>query len=687
MSDAPERTTVWDRLAELVVRRPGRLLAVSLAGLLVPVLALPFLATSFDTLAALPQDADSVEGLEALSQHLPPGETSPLVLVVDHDASVYEPAAFRALGDLSRNVRRLPGVASVRSAAMPTDGRRPDVEGDVAQRAEELSGRLAEAADAAERLAAGVARVGDGLARIEAELPEPGAVPTGASQELEDAVAGADRLLAGLEEARTGVSRMRDGVGRLRGGLDRLDSGLAEARDGATRLRRDVAEPTAAALEEAMAEMRGFTVGRADPRYRDAVEALGEAFGRVTGRYPEGHPRAGEPIRPGYDGLASALGQLADGLGEAGAGTDRLSDGLDRLDGGLAELDAGLAEAAERVGELRDGLAGGEDGAGQIDELVEGLSELSAAIGRLRGGVAERLEPGARQLAAGLAEGVAGVERSGLADVAAVPEEGPFVLTAALLDAAPELREGLGFFVSGDEHRTRVLVGLEAPPYSNDSIATARRIEEVARLSVLDSPLARAELLPTGPAAFLGEVEDAHARDFPIIVVSVVLGVFVVLVALLRSLVAPVVIVASVLLSYAAALGVTTIVFQGLLSWPGLQWWVPSLLFVLLIALGVDYSIFLMGRVREEAQRRRTTEAVGEGVRHTGRIVTSAGVILAGTFAVLLFAPLRSQAQLGLAASVGIILDTFVVRALLVPSAAVLLGRWNWWPSARARSD
>ncbi len=141
------------------------------------------------------------------------------------------------------------------------------------------------------------------------------------------------------------------------------------------------------------------------------------------------------------------------------------------------------------------------------------------------------------------------------------------------------------------------------------------------------------------------------------------------------------------LLSYGAALGVTTIIVQGILGEPGLQWYIPPLLFVLLVALGVDYSIFLMGRVREEATHRATRDAVAEAVRHTGRIITSAGVILAGTFAVLLFAPLRSLVQLGLAAAVGILLDTFVVRALLVPALAVLLGRWNWWPSARAAAD
>lgn len=687
MSPVPRRRTVWDSLAELVLRRPGRVLALSLAGLAVPVVALPFMATTFDTLAALPRDAESVRGLNALSEHIPPGETSPLILVFDHDGSVYDPAAFRALGDLSRNLRRLPEVASVRSAAMPTDGQRPDLAQDVTTNAGQLSERLAEAAGAARQLADGIGRVDEGLTRVETALPEPDEVPTTDAGELDEARAGLARLLAGLEEARTGVGRMRDGVGRLRGGVGALRGGLDEARRGATRLRTEVAEPAASSLETAMDELGGFTVGRADPAYRDAVEAVGEAYARITGRYPAGHPRAGQRIRPDYDGLAAALDELGAGLAEAGAGTAQLDDGLVRLDGGLAELDGGLGEAVDRVrrfrGELDDAAAQAE----RAPEVRQGLEELSGGISRLRRGVAERLRPGAEELAAGLAEGAAEVERAGLEDLTTDGDEAPFVLTSGLLEQAPQLREELGFFVTDDERRTRVLVGLEAPPYSNEAIAAARRIDDVARLSVLDSPLAGADLRATGPAAFLVEVEDAHARDLPIIMVAVSLGVFGVLVALLRSLVAPVYILASVLLSYGAALGVSTVVFQGVLERPGLQWWVPSLLFVLLMALGVDYSIFLMGRVREEARWRTTRAAVAEGVRHTGRIVTSAGVILAATFAVLLFAPLRSQAELGLAASVGILLDTLVVRAMVIPSLGVLLGRWTWWPSARAGTD
>ncbi|MDX1621794.1 MAG: MMPL family transporter, partial [Nitriliruptorales bacterium] len=193
-----------------------------------------------------------------------------------------------------------------------------------------------------------------------------------------------------------------------------------------------------------------------------------------------------------------------------------------------------------------------------------------------------------------------------------------------------------------------------------------------------------AEVFATGTTAFFNGLDAAADRDFGVLLLGVLLGVFIVLVLLLRSLVAPIYMVATVLLSFGTALGVTTLLFQGILGEQGLAWWIPAFLFVLLVALGADYNIYLMSRVREEARDRSTVAAVREATRLTGGVITSAGLILAGTFAAMMSADMNSLVQMGFATTVGILLDTFVVRTFLVPSIATLLGRRNWWPSSRA---
>ena len=156
---------------------------------------------------------------------------------------------------------------------------------------------------------------------------------------------------------------------------------------------------------------------------------------------------------------------------------------------------------------------------------------------------------------------------------------------------------------------------------------------------------------------------------------------------MLRSLVAPWYLALTVGLSYLASLGFAMIVFVHLAGNDGLIFVLPLLLFVFSMALGEDYNILVMSRIREEAHHARSlSEALTRAIGVTGGTVTSAGVILAGTFVVLGLAGGRGDAQqLGFSIAFGVVLDTFFVRTLLVPSLATLLGRWNWWPSALSR--
>ena len=162
----------------------------------------------------------------------------------------------------------------------------------------------------------------------------------------------------------------------------------------------------------------------------------------------------------------------------------------------------------------------------------------------------------------------------------------------------------------------------------------------------------------------------------------------------LRSLIAPLYLIASVVLSYFAALGLTVLLFVNVAGQPGLTFILPFLLFVFLLALGEDYNILVMTRIREEAHQLPLREAVGRALRVTGTTVTSAGLVLAGTFGVLAIVGsgsagaqnVRTIVNVGVGLALGVLMDTFLVRTLLVPSAVVLIGRWNWWPSALYRA-
>ena len=182
------------------------------------------------------------------------------------------------------------------------------------------------------------------------------------------------------------------------------------------------------------------------------------------------------------------------------------------------------------------------------------------------------------------------------------------------------------------------------------------------------------------------DINHYSTTDLLAISPVVMAALAVLLAALLRSLIAPLYLIATVGLSYIAALGAATFGFLHVGGDTGINFVIPILLFIFAMALGEDYNILLMTRVRDEAHDHTLPEALARAVGHTGSTITSAGLILAGTFTVLAIAGNSDQSrQLGFTIAFAVLLDTFFVRTLLVPSIAVLLGRWNWWPSKLSR--
>ncbi len=249
------------------------------------------------------------------------------------------------------------------------------------------------------------------------------------------------------------------------------------------------------------------------------------------------------------------------------------------------------------------------------------------------------------------------------------------------LAADPQISKIVQLFISKDSQAARMYVILASSPQSNEAITAVDNMR-----SQIDTDLKAPQMSGyagaiAGSTASLSDMRSLLGADFSKIQLVVLFGVFVVFVLLLRSLVAPLYLMATVLLSYATTLGLVTWIFQDLQGLDGVSFIVPIIVFVLLVALGADYNIFLMSRVREESETQPTRQATQIAAGATGSVITACGLILAGTFAGLIFSPLRIMVQVGTAVGLGILIDTFVVRSLLVPAIATLLGRRNWWPS------
>jgi RND superfamily putative drug exporter len=340
------------------------------------------------------------------------------------------------------------------------------------------------------------------------------------------------------------------------------------------------------------------------------------------------------------------------------------------VDGGVWERIAGLVGRRSRRVAVLSGAALLLLSLGITQLQASGLSTADSFIGEVES--VQGQEVLGRHFSAGTgspATVVGPAEES--AELRAVVEDVPGVDSAAFATAAP----------GADDPPTvdgRVLVRavLSAPADSAEARATVERLREAV-------DVVPGEVLVGGFTAFNVDVQASSQRDRVVIIPMVLLVILLVLCLLLRSIVAPLLLVATVVLSFAATLGVCAVVFRHVFGFAGADSAFPLFAFVFLVALGIDYNIFLMTRVREETLRSGTGTL--RGLALTGGVITSAGVVLAATFSVLGVLPLVFLAELGFAVAFGVLLDTFVVRSLLVPALTLEIGGRIWWPSALSR--
>ncbi len=255
--------------------------------------------------------------------------------------------------------------------------------------------------------------------------------------------------------------------------------------------------------------------------------------------------------------------------------------------------------------------------------------------------------------------------------------------------AAYQIYRATSNFVSPDGRTVQYLTGLKAGDPGNTPALNAVPAIRVATTKVAKS-IGAADSGVGGEAPALHDISAISNSDLQRVVPIAILVIGLLLALVLRSLIAPLYLIASVGISFLAALGLSVLLFVKIGGSGGLVFFMPFLMFIFLLALGEDYNILVMTRIREEAQKRPLREAVARALSATGTTVTSAGLVLAGTF--IVFGIVAGSGaggsqfrDIALGLAFGILMDTFLVRTLLVPSTVVLLGRWNWWPSRMSR--
>ncbi|WP_428369810.1 RND family transporter [Mycolicibacterium sp.] len=631
---APRRdltTRFWRRSGIRIVRRPTANLVASLAVLTLLAGCVLMVNYNYDDRKALPDSVASALGYVALDRHFPVNTTIPQYLLIQSPRDLRTPDALADMEQMAQRISQLPDIAAVRGITRPSG--EPLEVASTTYQAGEVGSRLNDAVTLIRdrtgdlnRLASGADQLADGLHTLREQIT---------------------KLMAGLTNLLNTFQSIQDQFGGATalgqmGDSDRLVSGMRELGDTLQATFGDL--ENLAWVDPVVIALDGSPYCTGDP----VCSAAREQFRQLQIARNDG-----------------TLQKLADQLKSTGP--------LSNLSQTVTKLTQSMKSLSGPMGSL--GLGGTGGGQGSLGNMQKGLDSLADGGRQVADGVQELVDQ-TKRMTNDL--GDASQFLLAMRNDASSPSMAGFYIPPQVL-TSDDFKKAAKFFISPDGHAARYLIQTELNPFSTGAMDQVIAITDTARESQPNTVLADASVAMTGYPATLRDARDYYDHDMRFIIVLTIVVVLLILIVLLRAIVAPVYLIASVILSYLAALGLGVLTFQFLLG-DELHWSVPGLTFIILVAMGADYNMLLISRIRDESPR-GIRSGVIRTVGATGGVITAAGLIFAASMFGLLFASIGTIIQAGFVVGTGILLDTFLVRTVTVPAMAVLVGRGNWWPS------
>lgn len=430
---------------------------------------------------------------------------------------------------------------------------------------------------------------------------------------------------------------------------------------------RTVTRPTGELLEDLYVDHQIALMADGLNEATDGLDEIGKGLGSVQGglnqiggQLPAGSAD-GDGLRQAANGVEQINGQLmqiAGGL-QQGMPAAQATGVLNALSTELEKISSGIAGAASQV----------DQGGSQIGALSSGVKELSGGVKAAKDGLAE-VSKGLNELAEMLND---------MGDTKSVRDTGLFIPSGTLENE--EFKPVIDRYTFDKEKGILMEVILTENPYSREAISTVNDIKDTVKRSVIGTPFEDAELAFSGISSMNSDLDDISSADFTRTVTIMLVGLFIVLFILFRSAIMPLYMIGSLLLTYYTAVSITELIFVNGLGYDGISWAVPFFGFIMLIALGVDYSIFLLDRFREESiGGMKTKEALMHSMAKMGTVIITAAVILAGTFGAMMPSGVLSLVQIATIVISGLLLYGLIILPLLIPAITVSFGRGVWWP-------
>lgn len=626
----------WRRSGIRIVRRPVPHLVASLLILALLAGSAIFAKYNYDDRKVVAASAPSSIGYTAVERHFPISQSIPEYILIQSPHDLRTPRGLADLEQMASRVAQLPDVGLVSGISRPL--------GEVP-------------AEFRATFQAGIVgtRLADGSQQIDQR-----------SGDLNRLANGANTLAGSLADVRAQINQIAPSLQSV---VDTFSSARSEY--GGDKLVKDVA--TAAKLVQsinALSNAMGYNLSAVKNIFGWIEPVLAALQNNAV---CDSNPSCAETriqfqrlVDENNSGSLNEINDLAHQLNGAG-------DGNQSLNSTVTKLNAALASVNKAVNAMGLNKPGGPQSG--LKDLQSGANRLAGGSREVAGGVDELVKQ-IKVISAGLNQASSFLLT--MRNEATDPSQAGFNIPPEVL-GLPEFKKASAAYVSPDGRSVRYLVQTKLNPFSSEAMDQVNQIQDVARGAQPNTTLADASISMGGFPAGLRDTRDYYQQDIRFIMTATLIVVLLILMLLLRSLIAPLYLVGSVVVSYFAALGISVLVFQNLLG-QQLHWSVPPLAFVVLIAVGADYNMLMVSRLRDESPN-STRYGVIRTLSSTGGVITAAGLIFAASVAGLMFSSIGIVVQGGFMIGVGILLDTFVVRTITVPAIAALVGKANWWPS------
>lgn len=665
----------WTRLTSVSVKYPVIITALIVI-IMIPILMFSKQTLSFDQLKELGDDYPSTKGFSLVADNFSKGQALPTNVVIQHDERMDNNDSLALIDSITRSLNQLEGVDRVSSVTQPQFEEIPDLY--ISNQASTITDGISASQDGVDQIQDGLSQMEEGLespdfSEVEELATGTGEIESGYRQ-LTDAVS---QLGSGFSYSATGASSLSSGVTEIKNGLSSIHKNSSNVAKGISEIQKQY-EALGSGYSSLAKQLPGIQQGIAG--VNGLIAALGTSHNELESddTYVQLKTQ-GAALESGIAQWAGGLTQLNNNYSKLNEAFKQAASGLDQINAAEAQIISGLTKLEDGANELSSGLASGSIG---VKEITANMKKLNDALANVKDGQ-QALSSGLTQLSDGMGSLKDGLHRSGngLQDISdglgktndfltQFESSKTFFIPREALEGE-DFKQVLDNFMSDDRKITNLMVILKDDPYSMDAMSTIEEINDTIAASLQGTVLEDAVYGAAGPSSTTYDTNKVQLESFNGTAIIVIAGIFIVLLFVIRSVLPSIYIVISLIASYYVAMAATNFVTYQVLGADGVSSFVPFFSFIIIVAVGVDYSIFFMMRYKEYGDTDRA-KALVESAKNIGGVIISAMVILGGTFATLIPSGLVLLIELATAVIAGLLVLCFLLLPMLVPALIML---------------